>query len=202
MRSLKNIFRRFFFGCLMISVNWVQAQDREKREPEKIIFRGVTIDSVEQALRDPRVGCIFLASEPSTVDILGVEGDRIVFRENTPAFLCDLDAKKYQIVFTKHGFEKYVVTVRPIPGRVDTLFVTLKSGMMSVQPKSGRGDTLAVTLEPRIFQKPRHSKWLRWVWSGIAGAGVIAVAAIVLFPPDRDSGKNTIPELPVPPDRP
>jgi len=174
----KNIFRQLIIACMMISASWTQ--DRQKRPPERIISKDVRLENVKEARRDLRVGCIFVASEPLQAEIRGIQDDSLIFRETTPILLCDRVNKVYQIVFTYDGFKERRVSVKPKPGRVDTL---------------------RVILEPITPQKKRSSKGWRWIWSGITAAGVVGVTALI-FKSDRENSENKIEDLPVPPDRP
>jgi hypothetical protein len=154
-------------------------------------------------VRDRLVGCIFVTSEPSNVEVLGVQGDSVVFRKTTPGLLCNLLTNQIQIVFTKHGFEDQLLTIQPKPGRVDTLSVTLKPEMMVVQSKPDRpGDSLKVTLEPTTLRKPDGGKWQTWLWRGIAVAGAATIAAVVIRENDGGKGGDEIQNLPEPPPRP
>jgi len=176
----QNFSRRLFAGGLMILVSWAQAQDQQKRAPERIIFKEAKVDNTKAALRDLQVGCVFVTSEPLQAKIRGVQDDRLVFTEITPILLCDRAVKAYQIVFTQEGYKERRVSVKPKPGRVDTL---------------------GAILEPIISQKRGSGKGWRWLWSGITAAGVVAVAALI-FKPDDEKNENPTADLPNPPDRP
>jgi hypothetical protein len=128
-------------------------------------------------VRNQMVGCIYVISEPLGSEIMGLQGENLIFVETTPALICDLVTKGFQILLTKQGFEEQVVSIRFRAGKVDTVLVTL---------------------DPVITKASGGKK----LWPWVAGGGIVVSTAAILLKSLSKGGGNGIEELPGPPDRP
>ncbi len=142
-------------------------------------------------IRDRLVGCIFVAAEPVGAEMRCMQADSIIFSTTTPTLFCDLAAHTFQIMIVADGFEEYLTTIQPRPGRVDTLFVALKPIILQKTPTS-------------IVHK--KSKKVLW-WSLATAGAALAVTSSVLYQTVFDNGKkkggsDELEDLPKPPDRP
>ncbi|MGH7450419.1 MAG: hypothetical protein ACRENG_03675 [bacterium] len=187
-------------GILMVKLNAPQAEitstfeqaikiDPNKMPDEKILPPGPA--EIFYRTRDRLVGCIFVASDSEGAEMRCVQADSIVFSATTPVLFCDLVANKSQIMVVKDGFEEYLTTVQPSPGRVDTLFVALKPISLQKTPTS---------------IAPKKSKRVLW-WSLVTAGATLAITSGVLYQTvfdnsEKKGGIDELADLPKPPDRP
>ncbi|MFQ5823918.1 MAG: hypothetical protein ACE5JB_07680 [bacterium] len=130
-------------------------------------------------VRNQLVGCIYVNTDPLGAEVMGVQGDSILFIETTPILLCELTTKEYQILIAKNGFEEHLMPFHVTSGGMDTLFVTLN---------------------PIIGKKSGGTKL--WTWVARGGIVASAAAAALLFKTVLVKDKNEIEDLPSPPERP
>lgn len=150
-----------------------------KRKLDEMVIPPDLTDSF-YGVRNQLVGCLYIISEPDDVDIVGVEGDSILFDETTPILICDLVDKEYQLLLTEEGYEQQFIPLELTAGLTDTLFVTLT---------------------PTYAQKSGGKKGLKWIVRG----GILATAGAVLYKTVIESsgeGGSAGEELPAPPARP
>ncbi len=123
-------------------------------------------------LRNELVGCWYITSEPEEVDLVGVQGDSILFDETTPLQICDLVSKSYQLLFTEDGYEQQFIPLELTAGKTDTVHVKLGKTYASSSGKKG----------------------LKWAIRG----GILAAAGAVLYKTVIESGTSAE-NLPSPP---
>jgi hypothetical protein len=131
-------------------------------------------------LRAQMVRCVYFDVQPAGAEVFAFAGDSIMFRVAAPALLCDLPDNKYDLLFSKAGYDS-------------KLFPFTRISEMT--------DTLRVWLEPAYFQEERGKP----IWKWIALGGGVAASGAVLYL-SRHGGENdqpvTMPLLPSPPARP
>ncbi len=88
-------------------------------------------------VRDELVGCLHVITFPDEVDIVGVQGDSVLFDETTPITICDLVARDYQLLLSEDGFQQEFIPLELTAGKTDTMEVALKSTHGDDGGKSG-----------------------------------------------------------------
>ncbi len=127
-------------------------------------------------VRDKLVGCLYIDSTPSDAEFVVVYEDSVLYNKFTPVLICELTKKNYQILITEEDFEEQYLPMHLTPGKVDTLFVTLK---------------------PSLVEKKKGKKLWAWVTRG----GIVAAASLIIYKTVL-SGKENVDNLPGPPTRP
>lgn len=130
-------------------------------------------------VRNQLVGCLYLTSDHENVNIVAVKNGRVLYNKNTPILICELEDENYQLIFTERGFEEQFYQMQVIAGARDTLSVKLAQSILIGQSGGGK-----------------------WKW--LAGGGVLAGAAAVLYTTvlNKGEGGDGSDALPGPPDRP
>ncbi len=129
-------------------------------------------------VREQLVGCLYITSDHENVNIVAVKNGRVLYNKNTPLLICELEDENYQLIFTESGFEEQLYLLQVTAGTTDTLSVKLAQNIL-------------------IGQSGGKWKWL-------AGGGVLAGAAAVLYTTvlNKGGGGDGSDALPVPPVRP
>jgi len=130
-------------------------------------------------VRNRLVGCLYITSEHANVNIIAIKNGLVSYNKNTPTLICELVDESYQLIFTERGFEEQLYQLHLTAGATDTLSVRLAQNILIGQ--SGGGP---------------------WKW--LAGGGIVAGAAAVLYTTvlNKGEGDDSSNALPVPPVRP
>ncbi|MFQ5651671.1 MAG: hypothetical protein ACE5IY_17175 [bacterium] len=129
-------------------------------------------------VRDQIVGCIYVTSEPEEVDLVGVNGDSVLFDETTPLLICDLVSSDYQLLLSERGYEQQFIPLRLEPGKTDTLHIKLNT---SLAQRSRGGGT--------------SKKGVKWLIRG----GIVTAAGVIIYTTLSGGGSD---KLPAPPTHP
>ena len=123
---------------------------------------------------------MYITSEHENVNIIAIKNGRVLYNKSTPTLICELEDESYQLIFTERGFEQKFYQMQVTAGTTDTLSVKLAQNILIKQ--SGGGG--------------------KWKW--LAGGGVLAGAAAVLYTTvlNKDEGNDSSNALPGPPVRP
>lgn len=132
-------------------------------------------------IRDRLVGCLYVTSEHENVNIVAIKNGSVLYNKNTPTLICELEDENYQLIFTEIGFEEKFYQIQVTAGTTDTLSVKLAQNILVGQSGGGK-----------------------WKW--LAGGGVLAGAAAVLYTTvlnkgEGGDGANALPGPPIRPDR-
>ena len=128
-------------------------------------------------VRDRLVGCLHVSTDPPDAKLVVVMGDSVIYTASSPALLCELVTKNYEILVTKDGYDQVFQPLQLSAGKVDSVAVTLTTS--ATAHKKGK----------RIFP------WL-------ARGGIVAVAGAVIYTTVLQSKENGSDALPTPPSRP
>ena len=130
-------------------------------------------------VRERLVGCLYITSKHENVNIIAIKNGRVLYNKSTPTLICELEDESYQLIFTERGFEQKFYQMQVTAGTTDTLFVKLAQSILIGQSGGGK-----------------------WKW--LAGGGVLAGAAAVLYTTvlNKGEGSDGSNALPFPPDRP
>ncbi len=130
-------------------------------------------------VRNRLVGCLYITSEHANVNIIAIKNGLVSYNKNTPTLICELVDESYQLIFTERGFEEQLYQLHLTAGATDTLSVRLAQNILIGQSGGGK-----------------------WKW--LAGGGIVAGAAAVLYTTvlNKGEGGDGSNALPVPPVRP
>ncbi|MCH7754966.1 hypothetical protein IH970_07565 [candidate division KSB1 bacterium] len=130
-------------------------------------------------VRNRLVGCLYVTSEHANVNIIAIKNGLVSYNKNTPTLICELVDESYQLIFTERGFEEQFYQLQLTAGTTDTLSVRLAQNILIGQSGGGK-----------------------WKW--LAGGGIVAGAAAVLYTTvlNKSEGGDGSNALPVPPVRP
>ena len=132
-------------------------------------------------VRNRLVGCLYITSEHPKVNMIAIKNGRVLYNKNTPTLICELVDESYQLIFTERGFEEQLYQLHLTAGATDTLSVKLAQNILIGQSGGGK-----------------------WKW--LAGGGIVAGAAAVLYTTvlnkgEGGDGSNALPVPPVHPNR-
>ncbi len=132
-------------------------------------------------VRDRLVGCLYITSEHENVNIVAIKDGTVLYNKKTPTTICEVEDESYQLIFTEIGFEEQFYQLQLTAGITDTLSIKLAQNIL-IGRRGGGG---------------------KWKW--LAGGGVLAGAAAVLYTTvlsKGEGGGDVSNVLPVPPVRP
>ena len=132
-------------------------------------------------VRNRLVGCLYVTSEHANVNIIAIKNGTVLYNKNTPTLICELVDESYYLMFTERGFEEQLYQLHLTAGATDTLSVRLAQNILMGQ-----------------------SGGVKWKW--LAGGGIVAGAAAVLYTTvlnkgEGGDGSNALPFPPVRPNR-
>jgi hypothetical protein len=129
-------------------------------------------------VRDNLVGCVYVTSDPPDVEFVVLHEDSILYNVTTPALLCELTNRTYELLVAEDGYEEQFMTLPFAAASLDSVEVTLVP-----EQSSGRGS----------------KKMLTW----FARGGIVATAAAVIYKTILQSkNEGNVENLPGPPARP
>lgn len=132
-------------------------------------------------VRDRLVGCLYVTSDHENVSIVAIKNGKVLYNKNTPSLICEVEDQTYQLIFTERGYEEQFYQMQVTAGVTDTVSVKLTRNMLIGQSGGGK-----------------------WKW--LAGGGIVAGAAAVLYTTvlnkgESGGGSNALPVPPVRPNR-
>lgn len=131
-------------------------------------------------VRDQLVGCLYFSTDPPDARLAVVMEDSVIYTTSSPALLCELITKNYQILVTKDGYEQQFLPLQLTAGKIDSVSVTLQAA--ATAQKKGKG-----------------------MWGWVARGGIVAVAGAVIYSTvlqsKEEGGAETLPAPPARPQR-